>query len=307
MSGQTAASITVAIACYNQGQFLAEAVDSVLAQSRAADAVLIVDDGSRDVTPRIAALYPQVDYHRQDNAGLSAARNTALALARTSHLLFLDADDILAPTALAAAIACFARNDGLALAYGGYRDITVLRDPIAEREPVQHEDAFTALLHDNFIGMHGTVLYETALLRAAGGFDTSLSACEDWDVYLRLARHHPIASYGGIGADYRRHGASMSGNTARMITTSRMVLERQLAGGLTPEQAAAARRGIAFSRRHYALKLIGEFNGSLATASRTLALGFRHDPLFAFRLAAALPRALVRRLGLSRSSPPAPR
>ena len=113
--------------------------------------------------------------------------------------------------------------------------------------------------------MHGTVLYDTALLRAAGGFDPALSSCEDYDVYLRLARCYPIGAYDGIGADYRRHGETMSRRQLRMIGTARHVSGRHARGrGLTSAHREAARAGKELMTRYYC----GEVSAELAAARR---------------------------------------
>jgi len=289
-------TITIAIACYNQGHYLPDAIDSILAQTRPADAIILVDDGSDDDTPAIAARHPALLYYRQANAGLSAARNAGLAFATTSHILFLDADDLLHPTVVERALAAVVARPDIAFAYGGYRDVTAERRPIGEHAATSHADAFLAMLHDNFIGMHGTVLYDTATLRAVGGFDTSLASCEDWDVYLKLTRHYPIAAYPGIGADYRRHRAGMSVNTGRMIAMMRKVIGRQIAVGLSPAQRKRARQGVVFNTRHYSLQLIAELRRSPGSRLPKLWLGIRSDPLFPWRIAGAGIRAVGRRL-----------
>lgn len=284
------ATVTVALACYNQAHFLADAVSSILAQRRTADAVIVVDDGSTDDTAAVTRRFPGVAYLHQRNAGLSAARNAALAVARTRHILFLDADDVLWPGALEQALACFAAAPDIAFAYGGYRNVAADLTPIARCPATDPPDAFTALLHDNFIGMHGTVLYDVAKLRSIGGFDTTLPSCEDYDVYLKLARDHPIACYSGIGADYRRHGAGMSTSAARMSRIVRDVLQRQIDRGLDPDQLAAARAGIAFNRRHYSYQQIGLIRRRPTALPRLAWAGLRQDPWFLFRLiGAALP------------------
>ena len=88
--------VDVIIPCYNQGRFLTTAVDSVLAQSYPHVGVIVVDDGSTDDTPAVAARYgDRIRYLRKENAGLSAARNTGLLVARGEWVLFLDSDDTL--------------------------------------------------------------------------------------------------------------------------------------------------------------------------------------------------------------------
>ena len=295
-------TVTVALACFDQARFLGDALASILAQSRPADAIIVVDDGSRDATPEVAARFAGVRYYRQANAGLSAARNAGLRLATSSHILFLDADDRLRPTALAAAVDRIAGLPAAALVYGGYRDVAADLTPLRERSPVTFADAYRALLHDNFIGMHGTVLYDAARLRSIGGFDVSLKSCEDWDVYLKLARAHPIAAYPAIAAEYRRHAAGMSTDAPRMLAMTRVVLNRQRALGLTAPQLQAARAGLAFTRRQLSLRLLEELRAEPARAPAIMRTGLAVDPLFPFRLLGAIARRLTVRLRPPRSS-----
>ncbi|GAO55318.1 glycosyltransferase [Novosphingobium sp. MD-1] len=286
--------VTIAIACYNQAHFLAEAIQSALSQSLRPEAVIVVDDGSVDNTAEVAGAWAGVRYHHQANAGLSAARNTGLALARTRLVLFLDADDRLTPDALRNAVGRFEDCPDAAFVYGGYREITEDGQPIGDHAPHVPADAFRALLRNNFIGMHGTVLYDTERLRAIGGFDTHLTACEDWDVYLRLARRHPIAAYPAIGAEYRRHGAGMSLDVRRMAAMTELVMARQRELGLDAEGSRAALSGIAFARRWRSQRLIGVMRSTPRRALGIAWTGWRNDALFPLRLVAAALRSLRR-------------
>jgi cellulose synthase/poly-beta-1,6-N-acetylglucosamine synthase-like glycosyltransferase len=84
---------SVIIPCYNQGHFLHEAIESALAQTYPHSEVLVLDVGSTDKTAEVAAAYSGVQYIRQKNSGVSAARNTGLKQSRGEYLVFLDADD----------------------------------------------------------------------------------------------------------------------------------------------------------------------------------------------------------------------
>jgi Glycosyltransferases involved in cell wall biogenesis len=302
------ARVTVAIACCNQSQFLGDAIESVLAQTRKVDEIIMVDDGSCDATAAVTARYPTVRYHYQDNAGLSAARNTGLALARCDYILFLDSDDILMPTAIAAALEAFMREPASAFVYGGYREVTEFRELMFERSAQQFDDAMTGLLLGNHVSMHGTVLYDARLLCEQGGFDTSLKSCEDYDVFLRLARGRPITAYPGIGADYRRHRNNMTGNHIRMMQTSRLVVKRHMAlGGLTPDQRRAGERGLRFMTGYYSDAALVEIAWNIRRNLSLLLGGFRNDPLFLPRFIwfflSRTGRAIGRRLPRPRSAP----
>lgn len=96
--------ISMIIPCYNAQKYLAACLDSLLAQSVEDYETILIDDGSTDHTAEIAAAYASIDHRfklvTQENAGVSAARNAGLSLARGEWILFVDADDLLPPDAL---------------------------------------------------------------------------------------------------------------------------------------------------------------------------------------------------------------
>ncbi|HEV8145511.1 MAG TPA: glycosyltransferase family A protein, partial [Bryobacteraceae bacterium] len=115
--------MSVVIVCYNQAQYLGEAIESVAAQSDPPMEVILVDDGSTDNTAAVARKYPYVDYVWQANRGLAAARNTGLRVASSEYVLFLDADDLLRPNAVRAGVECFERNPDAGFVFGAFQNI----------------------------------------------------------------------------------------------------------------------------------------------------------------------------------------
>lgn len=197
-------SVTVAISCYNYGHFLAEAVDSVLAQTMQASQVIVVDDGSTDDTAAVARAYgDRVQYVHQSNAGLAAARNLALALCTGRRIVFLDADDALEATYLQA---CSAALDvaapDIAFAYTPVRyfgaRVGANWVPVFRPWSLRLDNAVTAaaMLRVNAIG--------------ALQVRSDLPFWEDWDLYLSLMER----GWRGVRVNqpllrYRQH-ASMS-------------------------------------------------------------------------------------------------
>lgn len=92
--------VSIIIPVYNGEQYLAEAIDSVLAQTYRSIEIIVVDDGSTDKSTNIAKSFKEVRYYHQTNQGVSVARNVGLASARGEFIAFLDADDIWTPNKL---------------------------------------------------------------------------------------------------------------------------------------------------------------------------------------------------------------
>ena len=221
------ATVAVVITTFDDFEFLQDAVSSVLQQQRAADEIIVVDDGSLVSPAPFLAGFPRIRLLRKQNGGLSSARNHGLRAVSSRFVAFLDADDRYEPHALATGINCFSSFPNAAMVYGGHRRIdtqgrAIGRDHYQASGPDPYED----LLRVNFIGMHATVLYRTEILTEVGGFDETLSSCEDYDVYLRLTQKYSIASHPDIIAEYRRHERNMSSDNARMLRSVLQVHQR---------------------------------------------------------------------------------
>ncbi|HUQ96869.1 MAG TPA: glycosyltransferase [Chitinophagaceae bacterium] len=219
-------TISVIIPCYNHGAYLAEAIESVLQQTVPAYEILVIDDGSTDNTKAIACGFEKVTYHYQTNQGLSAARNAGIKKATGKYIIFADADDWLLPDAFETALQCLNQNNEAAFASGGHKKVTTAGTILEEENWAVEKDHYRHLLEGNYIGMHGTVLYRAWAFEKVQ-YDTSLKACEDYDVYLKLARLHPVLHHTKTIAAYRIHTQNMSGDIALMLQTVLQVLERQ--------------------------------------------------------------------------------
>ncbi len=92
-------AVSIIITNYNYGAFIAEAIESALAQTFTDREIIVIDDASTDNSVEIATRYP-VRLLQQDNSGVCVARNNALSLASGRYVMFLDADDRLVPTAV---------------------------------------------------------------------------------------------------------------------------------------------------------------------------------------------------------------
>lgn len=246
-------TVTIVINSFNDARWLPDSIESALAQTRPADEIIVIDDGSAEDPSPVIAPYPGVRLVRQANAGLAGARNTGIAEARSDYILFLDADDRLKPEAIETGLACFAANPDAGFVYGGHHMTNQdgsRRDP--DRFERLSEHPYRDLLRGNLIAMHAAVLYRRDRLQAAGGFDASLRRCEDYDLYLRMARNGPIACHPDVIAEYRWHDDNMSHDINAMLDTVLSVHKRhEAAAARDPEDHAAWRAGQRNWRDYY--------------------------------------------------------
>lgn len=244
---------SIVIPCFNQAHFLGDAIESALAQTYPRVEIIVVDDGSTDDTGAVAAGYPNVNYVHQVNQGLAAARNTGLRESHGDILVFLDADDRLMPEALQRGVQHLLKSPESAFVSGRYRyiheDGSVLRE--YGQQPAD-PDPYAAFLRGNYIGMHATVAYRRSVLEAEGGFNPSLRACEDYDIYLRIARQHPVSVHDHLVAEYRQHGQNMSRDPRLMLKTALAVLHSNKKYiGTNGRYREAYRAGVTSWREHY--------------------------------------------------------
>lgn len=228
LNGASTPLVSVVIPCYNQGHLVTEAVESVLAQTYPHFEVVVIDDGSTDNVQEVVGRYPGVRCIRQENTGLAAARNLGLRRTRGKYLVFLDADDRLLPEALEAGLAAFAAHPDCAFVAGHCKAITVDGTPFPASERLcVDQDHYAALLSKCFIYPPATVMFRRSVFETVHTFDTSVSPCADYELYLRIAKAFPISCHHHVVAEYRKHGANMTRNAALMLKSGVNVLRSQ--------------------------------------------------------------------------------
>lgn len=214
-------TVSIITPCFNYAHYLGGTLDSLLRQTFADWECLIADDGSTDASPVVARNYQSRDgrirYLRQANRGPSAARNRALGEAAGKYVFFLDADDLLHPQALdwlVAAMENRSRRVCLMQARNFVHDPA--RDSFAFESRPRATTFLPNILADNLAPPH-CYLAERDLVLAAGGFDEELRACEDWDLWIRLALlGAELTHVDRVGAYYRRHASSLSAGKFHM-------------------------------------------------------------------------------------------
>ena len=241
--------VSVVVPCFNHARYVDEAIESVLGQTYPRFEIVVVDDGSTDSTSNVAEQFAHVRTVRQENTGLAAARNAGLRASRGAYLVFLDADDRLTSRALATSLQTLHARPDCAFVYGQYRFIAEDGSFLAEHEHLPDEigdDHYEALLRVNTVGHGGAVMYRRPVVEVMNGFDPAFRACEDYDLYLRIARLFPVTRHLSVIADYRRHESNMSEDSALMLQTSLQALlwqQSAVAGNAAWEAALEAGLG----------------------------------------------------------------
>jgi glycosyltransferase involved in cell wall biosynthesis len=185
--------VSVVIPTYNRWPMIAEAVQSVLAQTFNAFELIIVDDGSTDNTVRLLSPCDcRLKIFSQPRAGVAAARNVGVAMSRGQYIAFLDSDDLWSPAKLAIQADFMARNAGVHICQteeiwirGGVR----VNPKARHRKPTG--DIFRRSLELCLVSP-SAVMMTKELFYLAGGFDESFPVCEDYDLWLRIAVGHPV-------------------------------------------------------------------------------------------------------------------
>jgi glycosyltransferase involved in cell wall biosynthesis len=289
----SAPAVAVVIPCFNQAHYLAEAIESVLGQTRLPAELVVVDDGCEDNSYEVAGRYERVSRMRQSNRGVAAARNAGWRATAAEYLVFLDADDRLLPEALEIGTSALERRPQVALVSGVSRDIDGGGRVLPGlRQPLVSQDHYVRLLEDCFIWSGSSIVYRRSALEAVGGFDEGLDAADDYDLYLRLARRFPIFCHGAVVTEYRRHGTNTTRNAA-VVLSSQLEVQRQQRRRVHDRlEREALRRGIDKTRREHGRALaeqIGEDwrQGRRRRALRGLRTLSRCDPRGLARLVSA--------------------
>ncbi len=216
--------VSVIIPAYQAAQWIAEALDSVFAQTFPDFEVIVVNDGSPDTPQLEVVLQPyrgRIVYIRQENQGVSGARNTAIRAASARYVAFLDADDIWEPDFLAVQTAKLEADPSIDVLYADARIFGNV--PEAGKTVMQLCPSLGKVTFESLVTRQCTVhicvcvARRESLLRA-GLFDARLRRIEDFELWLRLLHQGgKIAYHRQVLGRYRRQPASLSSDPVPMV------------------------------------------------------------------------------------------
>jgi hypothetical protein len=229
--------VSVVMSVRNAERFVAQAVESILAQTTTDLELLVVDNASSDGTPRILSTLARGDarlrLHRLGpDAGLAAALNFACEQAQGPLIARMDGDDVASPDRLERQAAFLDAHGSVALVGGA---ATVIDDSGQARRtlrpPTDDARIRSSLVERNCI-IHSTVTMRRDALRRLGGYRAGFVHAEDYDLWLRLAERHPLANLPEVVLQYRVHPEQVS----------HQALEQQVLSTLAARAAARRRR-----------------------------------------------------------------
>jgi GT2 family glycosyltransferase len=256
-------TFSIVITAYEAATTIGAAVESALAQTRPAEEVLVVDDGSNDdLMGALAPYMEQIELVRRENGGGAAARNTGAEAAKGEFMAILDADDAYHPRRLEAIAALAGERPELDLVTTDARLVAQGESAgtFATYTPFVWQDQRTAIFETCFVG--GWPAIRLSRLEAIGGYDESFRIAYDWDCWLRV-----ILDGGQAGFvdepyyDYVVHSGSLSASRAPSLWERARLLEKAEGNpSLREEERPALERAL---RMHRSRAVMAEVQGAL--------------------------------------------
>jgi glycosyltransferase involved in cell wall biosynthesis len=232
-------TVSIIIPAYNQGRFLAKAIETALHQTGAETEVVVVNDGSTDNTAEVAATFKghgNFRYIEQANQGLPGARNRGIRESTGTYLCFLDADDFYHPDKVRKQVELLEADPRLAFVYCDVLCVDEAGNTlpgqwsVSEAQRVLSGNLFRSLMLGGYFTPH-TVMIRKRVLDEVGMFDLELGGNADYELWLRVSGAGHRAYYLNERlAYYRMHGNNMTKDGLRMAETRvaaiRKIIER---------------------------------------------------------------------------------
>lgn len=226
--------VSIIIPAYNVSNYIGEALSSVFIQDFKDYEVIVVDDGSTDTSELKKVLEPysdRINYIRQNNRGVAAARNTALRMARGELIALLDADDLWLEGKLSEQLE-FMKSGGYDMVYADallfgdapWREGTTFMD----RSPSNGEVSLLGLLDNQVTPVVSTVIMRKDIVEKVGNFDEDdRNLVEDYDLWLRMVGAGARVGYQKkVMAKYRYRSDSISGTRIKLHESALRVLQK---------------------------------------------------------------------------------
>jgi len=228
----TVPAVSVIMPAYGVAQYIGQAIDSVLAQTFTDYEILVVNDGSPDTRELERVLEPYreaIVYIKQENRGVSAARNTAIRAALGRYLAFLDPDDLWEPEYLAVQVGALESNPTIDAYYPNallFGDTSTAGKTYMDTCPSTGEVTFESLITER-CQVPIFVTARTEIVKRVGMFDESLRVSQDFDLWLRIVKHGGIIAYTRqVLVRRRRRPEGLSSNEVALYKDILLILDK---------------------------------------------------------------------------------
>lgn len=215
--------ISVYITNYNYERFIEQSIESILNQTFSDWELIIIDDGSTDGSKEIIERYrdrPEVTIIYQQNKGLNITNNVAMRVAKGKYLMRLDADDYMVPEALEKIVAPLEADDALGLVFPDYYYVDAEGQITGEEK--RHNFESEVSLYDQ--PAHGAcTMIRLSFLKKLGGYNESFTCQDGYDLWLKFITHYTVRNVTEPLFYYRRHGANLTTNEERILSTRRAI------------------------------------------------------------------------------------
>jgi len=206
-------SVSIIVPTYNRASLVTQAVDSLLAQTRVPDEIIVVNDGSKDDTEKVLQKYQRpVKVIKRENGGLSAARNTGLKNATGDLIAFLDDDDTLTPNSIELRASYLEAHPEIDVVYGDIFITDLEGNPqyLFSSKPsakMPSGDVFAEIICSNLAPVHAYMLRSRCISNMM--FDTTYHVLEDYDLFVQLAAKYQFQFLNEVVGTYRYHPSQM--------------------------------------------------------------------------------------------------
>jgi glycosyltransferase involved in cell wall biosynthesis len=259
--------VSVIMPVHNAGQFLGQAIESILQQSWRDFELICIDDGSEDgsvdVLEATRARDPRVRVLRQNHQGIVAALNSAFVAAAGELIARMDSDDVAEPQRFARQVEHLDRHPDIAVLGTAYRIVDEHDRPVkAMPVPLEPEAVAQALTRRNCLAHPTVMMRRAALAGLRGPYRHAFRYAEDYDLWLRVSEGAKLANLPDVLLRYRRRFDAIRfeqiGQQVRSTLAARRLAEMRRAGEtddadtwpeITPERLAALGVGLSEQRR----------------------------------------------------------
>lgn len=221
--------ISVIIPVFNGERTVLETVHSVLEQTFTDFELIVIDDGSSDHTLKLLETIEdrRMQIFSYENGGLPVARNRGIERARGQYITFIDADDLWTPTKLADQLSALQKNPEAGLAYSWTLTMDDQTGALHPGKFVSFEgDVYGQMLLSNFIASGSNAMLTAEAIANVGEFDPTLTSCEDWDYWLRVAARWPFIVVPKPQILYRQSSSAMS-SKVDVMERNHMIVHRR--------------------------------------------------------------------------------